>query len=289
MIESTTLISRRLADTSPDAVRDAVEGVIEPAVDGIGRDSVVVVPDVHYPYHPSTGLVSHPAVVSGIATALSMHVEGDVVVGCRSGPQVSTETTLSLLGYRRLDVELVDLDDVEMVTRRASVPNGAQEVAVPRPLVDATVVVVPTLRTDPDTGLALGMATLARAVRPDGATAEEIWAVGSLCSPRMTVVDASYSYLGRPRSTGFLLAGDDVVAVDSAVAGATDRSPTYLDGRAVRELNASHAVEGLALETDVDLSTEPTPSVGQPGGLMRTAYRLYAGLAGDCVPPQFLR
>lgn len=294
MQPSTAITGRRLTETTPATIQAAVGTLLAPHRDALAGESVLVVPDVHYPYHPSTGLVSHPDVVAAVVAEVRKVAGPDVAVGCRSSPVVETDTALRILGYHRLaeqrDLQVVQLDAVDAVPRQASLHDGEVPVSLPRPLDEAAVVVVPTLRTDPETGVALGMATLARTIDPDATTPEEVWAAVTLCSPAVTLLDGSYTYLDEPRRSEFLLAGSDIVAVDAAVARAVGRSPSYLDERAIRDMGAAYEVEGLSLDAATgDLPTSAGRRSGGPDRLMRTAYRWYARLAGDGVPPQFLR
>lgn len=289
MTDSAAMSGRRLRDTSREAIEESVEELLAPHRDTVTGKSVVVVPDVHYPFHPSTGLVTNPDVVAAVVDDLRTAAGADVVVGCRSASMVSTAATVRTLGYGRRNIAVVDLDEVDTVRRQVELRDGTMDAVIPRPLDDATVVVVPTIRTDDDLGLALAMATLGRAVLPDAATAEDIWAAVTFCSPAVALVDASYTYLGTPRASKFLLSGADIVTVDAAVADMAGQTPSYLDGRAVRDLGATSAVDGFSLEeVAAALPTRPARSTGQPGSLMRAGYRLYARLSGDAVPPQFL-
>lgn len=289
MTDSTSMSGRRLHDTSPRAIKESVEELLTPHRDAVADKSVVVVPDVHYPFHPSTGLVTNPDVVTAIVDVLRTSAGADVVVGCRSGAMLSTSAAVRTLGYDRRSIDVVDLDQADTAERRIELHEGSREATIPRPLDEATVVVAPTLRTDDDLGLALAMATLGRAVLPDATTAKEIWAGITLCSPAVTLVDASYTFLGTPRASKFLLSGGDIVAVDAAVANMAGQTPSYLDGRAVRDLGATSAVDGFPLqEAAAELPTRTARTSGQAGSLMQTGYRLYARFSGDAVPPQFL-
>lgn len=284
------MFGRRLRDTSREAIKERVEELLAPYRDAVAGESVVVVPDVHYPFHPSTGLVTNPDVVAAVVDDLRTAAGADVFVGCRSASLVSTAATVRTLGYGRRNIEVVDLDQADTACRRVELREGSMEAAVPRPFDEAAVVVVPTLRTDDDLGLALAMATLGRAVLPDATTAEEIWSAVSLCSPAVTLVDASYTYLGTPRASKFLLSSDDIVAIDAALSHVVGQTPSYLDGRAVRDLGATSGVDGFSLqEAGAELPTRQARTTGQPGSLMRAGYRLYARLSGDAVPPQFLQ
>lgn len=293
MPESNTIHGRRLADLTSAAIEGAVEELLSPYRDDLAGDTAVVVPDVHYPYHPSTGLIANPDVVGAVVSEIESMARTDVLVACRSTPVVGTAATARILGYprlaERLEVEVVDLDEADVSVRRITLRDGPVDVAVPRLLEDATVVVVPTLRTAAETGLALGLATLARAVSPDVVTDEAVSPAVALCEPAVSLLDASYTYLGEPRKSGFLLSSADVVGIDAAVAGAVGRTPSYLDTRTVRNWQTAGVVEGVTLDDiATGLPSGTDGPAGQPDRLMRAGYRLYARVTGDAVPPQFL-
>lgn len=294
MAGSERITGRWLNDTAAEGVDDTVSRLLEPHRERFAGESIVVIPDVHYPYHPSTGLVTDPDVVGAVVSTVKRTPETEVVIGCRSAPVVATEATVRALGYHRLagrlDVDVVDLEEGDAVERALPLGDGTVTVDVPRAIDDAAVIVVPTLRTDPAFGLALGMPTLARAIVPDLSSVDGLWEVADRYSPITTLLDASFTFLGEPRASRFLLASDDLVTLDAAVGGAVERSPTYLDTRALRGVGTVESVEGFSLEAaTADLPDGASTGPGGPGRFLRTAYRWYARLARDAVPPALLR
>lgn len=293
MDDATTLAGYRLPADTREAIETGVESLLARHQDALVGASIVVLPDAHYPYHPSTGLVTNPATVAATVAELQSLWGTEVVIGCRSSSVIDTDAAARILGYHRLadrlDTEVVDLDGAATSRSQVRLPDGPVAVDLPAPMADATVVPVPTLRTAPELGFAAGMVALARAALGDALSADRIWAVVSLCESAVTILDGTYTYPGEPRSTGFLLSGDDVVALDASLAGALGQQPSYLSSETVRESNETTTIEGVSLPAVLGtVASDGAPRDGEPGQLMRMGYRLYARLSGDAVPPQLL-
>lgn len=290
---SKTLSGCRLPDDTSEAIAAGIESLLARHQDALVGESILVLPDAHYPYHPSTGLVTNPAVVAATVVELRSLWQTEVAIGCRSSSAIGTDAAARILGYHRLadrlDTEVVDLDAADTTRGQVRLPDGSVGVDIPTPMDDATVVTVPTLRTDPELDFAAGMVTLGRAAVGDTLSTERIWAVVGLSESAVTILDGTYTYPGEPRATGFLLSGDDVVSLDAALADSLGRRPSYLSAETVRDTNDAASIDGLSLPAVLgDVSADGDRRVEEPGRLMRMGYRLYAQLSGDAVPPQLL-
>lgn len=275
----TTVGTEQLTETGSTAIRTGLERLLAshgPIAEGGSR--VLVVPDVHYPYHPSTGLVTNPTVVEVLLDMIG----APVALGLATSGHVESETG-ELLGYHRLaeqaGIPVVSLDAADRVKRRVSFVGSRISLAVPEPLLTDAVVVVPTLRRSPRFGVAAGMVTLAHAVTDDP-TSEEVLAVTRACWPQCALLDGSFAYPGEPRELGILAVSDDVVALSHYAA----------DMLGVPRSEAPHLVTRR---------TPPSPrrsfsalfrrrQRSEGDGLMAAGYRMYARVAGDLVPPQML-
>jgi len=289
-----SLASEWVADASPGAVRAAVEALLV-RVPVASADHVVLVPDAHYPFHPSTGLVTNPAVVEALARTLL--AEGATVdVGFPPSPWLDVERTRRFLGYvglaDRLGLDLLDLVPArEADRRRFAVDGQVATLGVPSALVDANVVVVPSLRTDPRQGVAGALATLAAALADGAPSPAQVAAATSALQPTLGVVDATYSYAGEPRASDFLLAGTDLRELDRAAAVllSTDTAAIPALVRSTGTERPLPSVDGPPLSAlAATVADGRAPDVSDPGWPMRAGYRLYARLTGDVVPPQFL-
>lgn len=303
----TTLHGAQPTDLSDAALREAVGTVLDPYRDAVAGQSdgydgdasddgrVVVLPDAHYPYHPSTGLVTNPAVVRAVVADLVDDVGADrVAVGVPGSELIDAERAAKFLGYERLareaGVDLLDLDAAETVERMVHLTRESATVAVPEPLASGRVICVPTLRKSAARGVEGALLCLARAVAEDP-TAEQALAAVHACPPAATLLDGTYVYAGEPRRSRFLLAGDDPVAAD--VLGAKllriDRAAVAGLDSYEGESRGPTAVEGLDLRAIAE--SLPRTEAHDPGddALMAKGYGLYAKVSGDLVPPQLLR
>jgi uncharacterized protein (DUF362 family) len=278
---------------------DLDEATIERAVgdllDGMALDlaePIVVMPDAHYPYHPSTGLVTNPKTVAAVLAWLDDQGYEDVTVGVVGSDAVRGAQAASVLGYDRLaeayDVEVVDLDTEPHVRQSTTVVDESVSLDVPERLLDATLLSVPTIRTTEESGLVSACVSLLRATGTDRVTARRVAAAVDLLAPACTLVDGTYAYSGGARASRVLLVGDDPVVLDVTLAEALDYDAApYLED--LRHITST-AIEGLDAETLADTlpGGEPDPDPAGPSPAMKTGYKLYAKLTGDGVPPMLL-
>jgi len=265
----------------------------------VDADRVALVPDVHYPYHPSTGMTTNPDVVGALLSALTSRRPGvDPVLAVRSGPEVDTRRTVGYLGFDDVANEhgatVAVLDDA--ATTDVETSTGTR--TIPTPLADAAVVPVPSARIDGALPLFGSLALLARTVGTDPTDATSVARVVKTVDPVGAVVDATYTFTGKPARARALLAGADVAAVEHALARLLDVDTGQIPGfggaaratdtgeRSARR-SAASSVEGL----DVDglaaaLPDGELPASTEPHRLVRAGYRLYTRVSGDVYPPQ---
>ncbi|AGB39114.1 DUF362 domain-containing protein [Natronococcus occultus] len=286
-------------DTRRARLEDAVGTVLAPHRDRLeDADRVAIAPDAHYPFHPSTGVVTDPAVVGAVAAWLDRELGADVAVLGRSDDRIAFERTASYLGYDRLaervGAALVDLADVPKRNEYRSAGGRSVALSVPEPLLESPTIVVPTLRPTAEGMVAGATRTLARLVRSTAEPERIAIAVTRAVEPVLAVLDGVVAY------------GDDPAAVDAVLSGsapAVDAVATSLLGRAIGDDEALSelvpestrpvAVENLD-ELDLDavrerLSGGRLPPSEDTHPAVSTAYRLYAATSGDAVPPQLER
>lgn len=310
----TTVHGATLTDLSAESLRAATESLLDryelpSAADGDGdgdggddpdeerdRDRVVLLPDAHYPFHPSTGLVTNPEFVAAAARVLVDRTDADRVgVACPSTEWIDAERATRFLGYERFadddetPIETIDLDAADRRSRRVHLTRESVTIDVPVPLDEAAVVPVPTLRHDAAFGVAAGMVALGRAVVASPSPAEVQAAVREL-APAATLLDGTYTYTGEPRKSRFVLGSDNVVAVENLAAllvGADREDAPHLDSYE-GESNRPTSVEGVsAREIAASLPRKPPREAGDDRA-MRLGYRLYAAVSGDNTPPMYL-
>ena len=259
----TAIEAQLVPDTDVSTLKTAIEASMPDWESVVDRaDRVLVLPDTHYPFHFSTGLVTAPATVRA-ACELVVDADAEPVVGCTGGPHADAERAGRFLGYERLaeeaDVELRHLPD----------GSGADEFD------DGTAVLnLPTVRAEEDGTVS---ANLARAF----GYGSEAAAPG----PVRSVLDGTYIYAGTPQRSLFVAGSDDTGALNRWVVDLLSESNDVEPAEPVAE---SRPVSAAELRSRLTVST----SRDAPDALddaMGAGYRLYGRLTGDAVPPQFLR
>ncbi|WP_436346759.1 DUF362 domain-containing protein [Natronorubrum sp. FCH18a] len=288
------------ADARLATLESPVRSVLEPYVSSLtATDRITVVPDAHYPFHPSTGMVTDPAVVGSIADHLEGWTEADVAVAGASDDRIAFDRTAEYLSYpdiaERFGAEIVDLADESRRNTVVTVDDDRLSVSVPERLLESTVVVVPTLRPTESGPVAGGMRTLGRLASSAADAASTAVAAARAVEPALSVLDATTAF------------GGDPVAADALFAGPTpqiDAIGSSLLERSIEEDPVLRSVFGaedpsITAENvggsgpDVDLTSlrrrlsgGELPPRDDTHPAVTTAYRLYAAVAGDAVPPQ---
>lgn len=287
---------RRLA-----SLESPIRSVLEPHASSLtATDRITLVPDAHYPFHPSTGMITDPAVVASIAGRLEQWTDADVAVAGATDDRIAFDRTADYLGYRsvleRVDADLVDLAEESRRNTVATVDEETISLSVPERLLESTVVVVPTLRPTEAGPVAGGMRTLEALVTTASESERTAVAATRAIEPALAVLDATTAYAGDPMAADALFAGP-TPAVDATGSSLLERSieedpalRTVFDGD-----DPSITVERAAGESaaDVDLTAlrrrlpdGDLPPRDDTHPAVSTAYRLYAAVAGDAVPPQ---
>lgn len=285
---------------------DSRLAVLESAIDTIlqrhresitAADQVTLVPDAHYPFHPSTGTVTDPAVIGALAAWINRETDADLAVVGRSDERITFDRTASYLGYKRLlarfDAELIDVadDDRPRSNEYRTVDGQSVALTVPDRLLESAVIVVPTVRPTADSFIAGGMRTLSNLVNCAADPALAAVAATRTVDPELTLLDGTIAYGSEPVAANALFAGPTP---------AVDAVGSSLLGRSVDEDDAV----SLALPTherpvtienpdgaDVSslqnrLSDGQLPPSDDTHPAISTAYQLYATVSGDAVPPQ---
>jgi hypothetical protein len=287
----TTLVGTRLSTLDDDALADAVTTIAPPVLDALsGADRVVVVPDAHYPYHPSTGMVTNPALVDALLSRFAERLpRADLAVAVRSGRDIETRRVLGYLDYDSVttnhDAALTVLDDRD--TRGSS---DAADEQVPEELQTGAVVTVPSARIAGRVPIYGSLALLATAAGVDPADPTAVARAVHAVDPAGAVLDATYTFTGEPRRGRALLAGDDVGAVEATQAALVDVERRTVPGLASVSPWASGdppRVDGLDVTALAEsLPDGSLPESKTPHSLVRAGYRLYTRVSGDVYPPQ---
>ena len=287
-------------DTRMARLEQPVRDLLAPVDDSLaGADEITIVPDVHYPFHPSTGMVTDPAVVGAVAKYLGGETASDLIIAGSSDDSIDLDRTAAYLGYsaleERFDCRLRDFSTERdsRVTVSLSDRSDPVELSVPDPLLENPVVVVPTLRPVEAGPIAGVMRTLGRHVE-SGVEDQEISssvrarAVVNAIHPELSILDATTAFAGEPFAAETLFTGEAI---------ALDTIGTTLLGRDVNDDEALSAELGPGTSSvrvsgcDFDALRNRVPSGELPPRTsthpaVSVAYGLYAMVSGDAVPPQ---
>lgn len=254
----------------------------------------VVVPELSYPFHPSTGLVTNPDVTDAVVGALQESLETNVDLVYPNSKYADGTRTAKFVGYDevtgRTGVDTIDLESADALEQTVTLDGGPRTVRVPRPLLNRPVVVVPTLRYGATHPIVGGIVTAARPARISTSVASSVTAATLAIDPAGVVLDGTYTYTGRPDETGVLVAGPDVVEADYLAAELVDIDPSGIPSLAAVPETEPEPVDpsGLSISSIRDiLPNESPPETDTPGLIVRRGYELYTRLTGDGYPPQF--
>jgi uncharacterized protein (DUF362 family) len=289
----TTPSGRYVDVNSLTSIRSTVSALID-GLDLPTGPEPIVLPELSYPFHPSTGLVTNPDVAAAVVDSLQSSLDTDVGLAYTDSKHADGEQTASFVGYDAITgdarVDVVDLEGADAVEQTVQLDDGQRTVSVPTPLLDRPVVVVPTLRYGNDHPIVGGTVTAARATRISAGVPRTAGAAALVIDPAGVILDATYTYTGQPDETGVLIAGDDVVDVDRVAARLAGLDPTDVPSLAAVPGSPSEPlrVPSLSIESIRDrLPNQPPPQMDTPGPMVQRGYRLYTQLTGDAYPPQF--
>lgn len=225
-------------------------GLQELGVEVRGR-SVLLKPNL-VEYAPGTVINTHPLVVAGAATAFLRAGAREVVVGEAPGHRRDIEYLLAITGLgdhlREMRLRFVDLnhDDVRMTTLKSHF-TGLEQIALPLEVLRADFVVsLPKLKTHHWAAMTASMKNFFGIV--PGAIygwpknilhyhgiENSILDLNATVRPQFTIVDAVVAMegdgpiMGKPRQTGFLAMGSDLVAVDATCARIIGLDPSKIN------------------------------------------------------------
>lgn len=285
----TRVQATRLPDLDAESVRDGVADIARPVVDAVGdARRVVLVPDVHYPYHPSTGMVTNPDVVAALRDHLTTRLPGTTVEVGLTSDAVGADRVADYLGYAGReglgDDHLLNLDAARADEARA---DGERPVTLPSPLSEAAVVAVPSARVGGTLPLAGGYALVTRALGADPTDETHVRRALAVADPAGAVVDATYAFAGDPHRARTLLGSAVVGAADAVTADLLGVRSKRTTGLNTAVPPGPVSVRGADLRpVGAALPSGDLPASKEPHGAVRYGYRLYTRVSGDIFPPQ---
>lgn len=291
----TRVVGTRFDQLDPMSLSEGIRRVTDTLRSHLGdAGDVVLVPDAHYPYHPSTGMVTDPDVVFALAACLRDHLpDSDCVVGLRSSEVVDTDRTATYLGYEsNVDSETSRVITLDAANRETTtVETEAGTIELPSILVENEVVAVPSARYGAGTTLRGGLATIAVAAGANPADETSVRGAYEATTPVRSVVDATRTFTGEPYRACTLLAGTDVGGVDSVLARLLALDEDDAPGLPALTGSSSRVtVEGVDIEALSDeLPAGSLPDSNDPHPLVQAGYQVYTAASGDVFPPQLRR
>ena len=289
------VVGHRLDGVDEETIRTAIRRSLEKLRVEIEPEAdLVVIPDAHYPYHPTTGLVTNPDLVRAVVAELDSWHSGSISIAGASEEFDWVEQIAEFLDYTQIaadvGVELVDLRLSDTVTRRLPDRAPVAEVSLPRPMAEGTIINLPTLCVDASGTRISVVANLARPMARTEEPVDHSDTVSQVCPPGLTILDGTFVYTGRPQRAEFVLSAVDPAPIDLVVREVLGLTATKApiphggDGEVTLDLDGGTVAD---LEVSAPDGDEAEPVL--PERSMARAYRLYARLCGDAVPPQFLR
>ncbi len=277
-------------DARMATVETPIRRLLDPYLSTLAAaDAITLVPDAHYPFHPSTGMVTDPAVVGSVVSVLDRETDAELAVAL-SNEHLDADRTVGYLGYDdvldRFETTIVTPAESDRRTdERTQIGDQQVTLSVPEQLARTAVVPIPTLRPTRSGPIAGGMRTLARHVACSVDSELAGAAATAVIDPELSLLDATIVYAGESYRADTLFSGP-IGAVDAVGADLLGRDPGD-DPSIVHHANESVRVDGLDVAALADRCPDgELPPPTDPHPAMSLAYRTYAAVSGDAVPPQ---
>jgi len=229
-------------------VKEAIKKALE-LIGGLPKGlipgkKVLIKPNFIRSEPPSTGTTTDFRLIRGIVEILREEGIKDIVVGEASGNQYDTEEIYRFLKIRDWfpDVEIADLDRDEIVSIKIEGAKALKEVGIARRALEADFIIsLPILKTHNSTLITLGMKNM-MGVLPQ----REKWKMhlsglhkalvdlNRVVKPDLVIIDGIIGQeglgptMGKPVEMNLLIAGYDVVAVDSVGSAIMDIPPSKI-------------------------------------------------------------
>jgi uncharacterized protein (DUF362 family) len=189
----------------------------------------VIKPNVCGPYPENSGIVTRPSVVRGIIRYLKDKGTEKIIVGESSSFGLDTKYAFKISGYEKLckeeRVELVDFNECE----RKRIRWKYGRISLPKILFKASYINIAKMKTHIQTTVSLALKNQKGLLLPGDKKRfhllglhEAIAELARVIKPEITTVDAidgiernGPGRMGRKKKVGLIIAGDDVVSVDS--------------------------------------------------------------------------
>jgi len=295
----------RIKDLSDQHISEG----IEKCLDLIGfklpdAGSVMIKPNMHYYFHPSTGSVTNPATVSALIDVLRKRNGNlDITIAEADASAMLTKHSFKVLGYERIarekKVRLLNISEGEVIEKTVMVGRKELTIPVAREVLEADLLInVPTLKAHKLPTISCCLKNIYGAIPKrfkhsyHSMLNDVIVAANEIMKSGLCIVDGTYAFGKHPVKTKVLLAGINPVAVDSVAARCMGYNP-----RKIKHLRLA-ARERLGSFGEVEILGEIMPEAVSEGfpkispalvkiawGTQLLAFDIYRRLTSDTVPP----
>jgi uncharacterized protein (DUF362 family) len=233
------------------SVRKAV-GLVDGLDEITNGDVVLIKPNICSAAKPGSAVFTNPLVAKTVADMV-IEKGGRPIIGEASGVADITEECIQADGYgdlRKSGYEVIDLKGKTLVYKKVSVPQGKalKELNIPEIVLNAKLIVsVPVMKTHDSQKVTLAMKNM-KGVLPDAikkkfhtvyGVTQAVIDLMTVVKPGLAVVDGTLAMegmgpmLGTPVELGVIIAGKDIVSVDTvtgAVMGFEPEEIPLVDG-----------------------------------------------------------
>ena len=266
--------------------------------------TVAIKPNLCYYWQSTTGCTTDPRVVAALIEWLRDQMGSvDIKVVESDGSAMRTRHSYGILGYRKLaedyGVDLINLSEDETSDVPVKIKKARFKFAIPKTLQTVDLLVnVPKLKLARATTITVGLKNIFGCIATPRKLPfhkhldEAIVGINKIIRPQITLVDGTYALGDATIKLGLLLAGQDVVAVDSIASKVMGVSPWV-----VRSIRLAEA-EGLGTSHNVEVRGEEVANFNRlfPRRRYNLLYRrvwdfqlsmlrAYCHLTGDILPP----
>lgn len=275
----------RLTDATDNTVRTEsarIASTITPPL----SETVTVVIDAHYPFHPSSGLVTNPAVVAGVIDHLTQQGH-DVDIVAVTARWNDPAGCLRYLGYESIidtpGVAVIEPRSGSRTTRTVHIDEETLVIGVPTSL-NRDIVCLPTLRPGYPPAHPVGSWLLAQAALDREPTMNECIAYGASIEAT-GLLDATYAAFDTPKRLQSIFASTDFAALDYV-------ADTFEKGTHSSVVKALHPQPPRLIGVNPEEIAEPVTGQRTPpetSSVISRGYQAYASMSGDLIPPQLMQ
>jgi uncharacterized protein (DUF362 family) len=227
----------------------------------------------------------------------------DIKIVESDGSAMRTRHCYNILGYRKLaeeyGIDLINLSEDETSEVPVKIKNAEFKFAIPKTIQTVDLLInVPKLKLARATTITVGLKNIFGCIATPRKLPfhkhldEAIVGINKIIRPQATLVDGTYALGNTTVKLGLLLAGEDIVAVDSTASRIMGVSPWVVRSIRLAEaegLGTSHNVEVKGEEIENFVRSFPTRRNNilfrRVWDFQLSMLRAYCHFTGDILPP----